>query len=185
VKELSGKESYMEVILNKFKWFWAWQDEKEETWLQKKSQQGYHLVSVKPFGRYLFKLGDKTDYAYRLDYLTNRKDRQNYLQLFQDAGWEHVGEVTGWQYFRKHVEAGESPEIYTDVESKVTKYKIFIAYFGIIDIIMIAVFGSRIMQHYPYDWWYIVRIVFGLVVLLLTYTIARFAIRIRQLRRLL
>jgi hypothetical protein len=166
------------MTIHKFKWYWAWQDEKEEAWLRKMSQQGYHLVSVKPFGRYSFKFGDKMDYAYRLYYLTNQKDRSNCLQRFQDAGWERIGEGTDWQYYRKPVENGESPEIYTDVESKLTKYKMAIAHFGIMDIIMITVVGHHIMQHYPYDWWYIVRIVFGFVVLLLTYIIARLAIRI-------
>jgi hypothetical protein len=68
------------MTYHKFKWFWAWQDEKEEPWLRTMSQQGYHLVSVKPFGSYCFKHGDKTDYVYRLDYQTNRKDSLNYLQ---------------------------------------------------------------------------------------------------------
>ncbi len=87
--------------MHKFKWFWAWQDDKEEFWLRTMSLKGWHLVAVKPFGSYNFKAGEKTDYTYCLDYQINKKDRENYLQLLQDAGWEHVGEMSGWQYFRK------------------------------------------------------------------------------------
>ena len=174
----------MEKIVHKIKWFWAWQDDQEEAWLRAMSQRGYHLVSVRPFGSYSFNLGASTDYVYRLDYQTSRKDMKNYLQLFRDAGWEHIGEMSGWQYFRKEAMPGESPEIYTDVESKVAKYKRLIGYVGFIDILMIVVFSSRILQHYPYPWWNAVQVVFGVVVLLLTYGTIRLALRIRQLRRL-
>ena len=167
----------MKEMMHKFKWFWAWQDEQEEAWLRKMSQKGWHLVSVKPFGIYNFKAGEKLDSVYRLDYQTKRKDRIYYLKLFQDAGWKHISEMSGWQYFRKQVEAGESPEIYTDVESKVTKYKRLIAYLGIFDILMIVTF--------TYPWWNGIQIIFGVVVLLLTYTIIRLVLRIRQLRKLL
>jgi hypothetical protein len=174
----------VEETVHKLKWFWAWQDEKEEAWLRTMSQRGYHLVSVRPFGSYSFNPGDSTDYVYRLDYQINKKDMRNYLQLFHDAGWEHIGEMSGWQYFRKEAMPGESPEIHTDVESKVAKYKRLMAYVGLIDILMIVVFSSRILQHYPYPWWNAVQVVFGVVVLLLTYGTIRLALRIRQLRRL-
>jgi len=179
VKAITGWEDIMERTFHKFKWFWAWQDEKEESWLREMAQQGRHLVSVKPFGSYSFKLGDKTDYVYRLDYQINRKDSQNYLQLFRDAGWEHIGEMSGWHYFRKQAEAGESPEIYTDTESKATKYKRLIAYVGFLDILMVVIFSSRILQHYPYSWWNVVQIIFSVVVLFLTYSIIRLTLRIR------
>ena len=175
----------MDKTFRKFKWFWAWEDEKEEAWLRTMSQRGHHLLSAKPFGSYSFVPGDKTDYVYRLDYQINRKDKQNYLQLFQDAGWEHISEMSGWHYFRKQAEAGDSPEIYTDVESKVTKYKRLIAYVGFMDIMMFTIFSSRILQHYPYSWWNAVQIIFTVVVLFLTYGVIRIALRIRQLRKLL
>ncbi len=174
----------MEQTIHKFRWFWAWQDEKEESWLGTMSQQGYHLVSVKPFGNYSFKLGEKTDYVYRLDYQTNRKERQNYLQLFQDAGWEHISEMSGWHYFRKQANAGESPEIYTDIESKAAKYKRLVAYLGFLDLLMIVIFSSRILQHHPYSWWNVAQIIFSVVVLFLTYIIVRIALRIRQLKKM-
>ena len=46
-----------------------------------------------------------------------------YLQIFADAGWEHVGQFfNGWQYFRKAVAPGETAEIYSDADSKIAKY---------------------------------------------------------------
>lgn len=89
------------------KWFWAWEDEKEENWLREMSKQGYHLKEPLFIGSYLFESGEPQEYIYRLDFMsTPRKEQETYLQLFQDAGWEHVGSLGGWQYFRTRAEAG-------------------------------------------------------------------------------
>ena len=108
----------------------------------------------------------------------------SYLQLFKDAGWEHIGEMAGWQYFRKQAESGESPEIYTDVQSKATKYKRLLTWVSFIDILMIVIFGGNILLSHPYSWWITVQIVFLLIVIFLTYGIIRLALRVRQLMKM-
>jgi hypothetical protein len=110
--------------LRKYKWFWAWQDDKEEAWLREMSLKGWHLNSIYPFGEYNFTAGEPRDYIYRLDYQSTRQqDHQVYLKLFQDAGWEYVGNLLGWQYFRKLTQPGETMEIFTDKDSKIQKYQ--------------------------------------------------------------
>lgn len=52
-----------------------------------------------------------------------RKDFANYLQLFEDAGWERVGEFNNWQYFRTHNTGDVPPEIFSDPTSKILKYR--------------------------------------------------------------
>lgn len=116
------------TTINKFKWFWAWQDEKEEAWLHKMAMQGLHLQSVGPFGYYKFLEGEPRNDYYRMDYIMDRKDYENYLQLFKDADWEHLGEMGGWQYFRTTAKGDSIPEIYTDNASKATKYKRLITF---------------------------------------------------------
>jgi hypothetical protein len=96
------------------------------------SQQGLHLVSVGVFGIYSFASGQPQDYVYRLDYINPAKDKPAYLQLFQDAGWEYVGEMSGWQYFRKLAQNGELPVIYSDAESKAEKYRRLLVFQAII-----------------------------------------------------
>ena len=111
------------TTITKYKLFWAWQDEKEEAWLHEMSRQGLHLQAL-PFPCiYQFETGAPRDLVYRMDYIVDRKDYGNYLQLFKDAGWEHLGEMGGWQYFRTETGTGTVPEIYTDPESKVQKYR--------------------------------------------------------------
>jgi len=110
--------------IRKFKWIWAWQDEQEEAWLRAMSAEGYHLQKSHGFGLYTFACGEPADYTYRLDYIVESAgDSQSYYQLFQDAGWEFIGAMAGWQYFRMPSPTGEDPQIYTDPESKIKKYE--------------------------------------------------------------
>ena len=78
------------TTISKFKWFWAWQDEKEEAWLHEMAKEGLHLQRMGLPGSYIFEVGEPRDDYYRMDFITDRKDYQNYLQLFKDAGWEHI-----------------------------------------------------------------------------------------------
>jgi hypothetical protein len=179
------------TMVKKFRWFWPWQDEAEEAWLGEMSQKGYHLSSVGLLGRYTFSIAGPRDYVYRLDYQTfPEKDKQEYLQLFRDAGWEHIGEMSAWQYFRKGAKQRELNEIFTDVESKVAKYKrvlTFVGFFLLIEVIFVAVFTDNIWGDSPYSWWGVMRaisLLIMLVVLFLTYAAVRLILRIRQLRRL-
>ena len=112
-----------ETMINRTKWFWGWQDDREEEWLGEMSRQGWHLVRPAAFGQYTFVQGAGREYAYRLDFVTAAQKKEDYFQLFRDAGWEHVGEMGGWQYWRKEIVEGMVPEIFTDNASKVQKYQ--------------------------------------------------------------
>jgi len=110
--------------INKFRWFWAWQDEAEEDWLSEMSAQGYHMQTSHGLGLYTFNRGEPAGYTYRLDYLAaSKQEAETYYQLFADAGWEFIGAMAGWQYFRIPTPPGETPEIYSDPQSKVRKYE--------------------------------------------------------------
>jgi hypothetical protein len=172
--------------IRKIKWFFPWQDEQEEAWLRSMSQRGWHLASVGLPCTYRFQAGEPRDYIYRLDYQTfPKKDRQEYQQLFRDAGWEYIGEMSAWQYFRKEVKEEESLEIFTDVESKIAKYKRILAFLWFFWIVLIVVFPVRgISMDSPYPWWGAIQVFALLIWLFFTYNIFRLTLRIRQLRRL-
>lgn len=109
-------------LLQKRKWFWSWQDDRQEAWLEEMSQQGLHLAELGYFGAYRFRKGSPKDYAYRMDFNVKGKS-DDYFEFIEEAGWEHLGTLTGWQYWRKEKRAGESNEFYTDKESKIRKYQ--------------------------------------------------------------
>jgi hypothetical protein len=95
----------------------AWNFRKDEKWASGLSAQGLHLEKPGLFrNRFVRKDGER--YVYRLDYHSLRgKALKGYLTLYADAGWEHIGTVVGWHYFRKDYAPGETFELYTDSAS--------------------------------------------------------------------
>ena len=169
--------------MRKFKWFWAWQDEAEEAWLRKMSNEGWHFSGMSMPTIYKFKSGEAKDYVYRLDYRSYWKmDKEDYLQLFRDSGWEYVEEMAGWHYFRKLARAGEELEIYTDAESKIGKYQRLLAFLGILMLpLFFALFNLR---DTPYSWVSTIQVFIFLLFLLYVYAIVKILLRINQLKRL-
>jgi len=111
------------VRVTKFKWFWAWQDDKQEAWLEEMSRKGLHLLDFKLFGRYIFEEGEPRDFNYRMDFDQSSGKDSDYYNLIQESGWEHVIAIMGWQYWRMEAGDGRNAELFTDTESKIRKYK--------------------------------------------------------------
>jgi len=111
--------------IRKIKWFWSWQDNKREEWLQQFSHSGWHFESIGMRGlAFNFKKGQPREYTYRLDFRLDSKEKmRDYVEFIKDAGWEHIENYDGWQYFRKAAEKDETVELFTDNDSKVQKYK--------------------------------------------------------------
>jgi hypothetical protein len=106
--------------LKRTKFFPLWQEEKEMDWLSTMSRQGWHLKS-KGYMTYWFEKGENTEYIYNIDYkLTADKDIDEYMSIYDDAGWEFVDSYTNWHYFRT---IKGSKTIYCDVESKKRRLK--------------------------------------------------------------
>ena len=169
------------TTISKFRWFWAWDDEKEETWLGEMARQGWHLQVVRPVGNYTFEAGEPRDVAYRLDFFTDHKNKESYLQLFQDAGWEHVGEYGSWQYFRKPVLEGEPPEIFTDNESKIKKYQRVMVLLAVLLPIYIPMLNS--LNRRPGILFGIMTFIVFVIMVLFGYSLAMLLRRINQLRK--
>jgi hypothetical protein len=130
--------------IKRAKWFWPWQDAREEAWLEKMSQEGLHLSSVHLPCIYHFRQGEPLQYSYRLDYInTSQAKLPEYLQIFQDAGWEYLGEMSNWRYWRKPVTPGEKAEIFTDTDSKIRKYRRMLGFMAFF-LFFLVFMGSRI-----------------------------------------
>lgn len=85
------------TTLKQFRWFWAWDDDKEEAWLREMANKGWHFVSISGLGNHTFVQVQARDVVYRLDHMPNDKDKVDYVQLFQDAGWDYAGQsFNGW-----------------------------------------------------------------------------------------
>jgi hypothetical protein len=125
-----------------FRVFSAWHDDRKEAWLSEMARQGWHLQRAR-FISYTFERGEARDIVYKLDYRPLKKrDRDEYEGLFRAAGWEHVCECSSWHYFRTPAIAGASPDIFSDTESRVAKYKRLLTLF----IVLIPVLNIGFMN---------------------------------------
>jgi hypothetical protein len=98
---------------------------------------------------------------------------KEYLDLFRDGGWEHVGRFGGWQYFR--ATSAEAPEVF-DTDSKAQKYKhLLMVLVGVL-----AVNGAMLASRSNLSDW--VRVVQAAVVAMLSYGMLRIVIRLLQLK---
>lgn len=106
------------------KGYMAWNYDKEEKDLDRMSEQGWQLIK----GGCLYSIFMKQPgirYRYRIDYnpdvMHDPAEKRRYLELFEEQGWEVVGNTfNGWIYLKKqfHPETPEEEyEIYTDRES--------------------------------------------------------------------
>lgn len=110
--------------MKKFKIFWDF--DAEERYLNKMAAQGHILKNYSVFGVYHFMDGQPQQLNYKIDYRTfkSKREFQDYLALFDDAGWMHVcgTKWNGSQYFLPiHEQAGS--DIFSDHASATARYK--------------------------------------------------------------
>jgi len=111
------------------KWFWAWEDDKEEQFLEKMAADGYKLNTVQ-LGKYTFVEDKPAKIKYQLDFKgLGRMKEDEYLQIFEDAGWECIDTLGSWYYFRKEYTDDEPDiSIFSDNKSRLEKYWRIIAF---------------------------------------------------------
>lgn len=106
------------------KWFWVWNYEKEEEWLNKMAAQGLELTGV-GFARYAFREGTPGEYEYRLQLLENlptHAESVQYLHFLEELGVEHVASMQRWVYLRKKAAEG-SFELFSDLGSRIKQLR--------------------------------------------------------------
>ena len=162
-----------------FKFFWDDADHALEHWLQEKARQGLHLQGVGLMRTlFVFRRGEPAEMTYRLDFQAGRAPA-DYLQLFSDAGWEHVDQSIGWQFWRAAPRAGGTPEIFTDTESRIQKYQRLLWLFAhawTLGIAMLLISGKDLWET-PTD-----VLLMLTAVALTVYAVVRLVLRIRRLR---
>ena len=111
-----------DATVTTFKFFWAHQDQEQETWLRAMARQGLHLEKVNPLCFWTFRRSAPAEVVYRLDFSGARAD-DGFSQLMQDAGWKRTATTVGWDYWCIPVVGSKEPEIFTDGASKAKKFE--------------------------------------------------------------
>lgn len=163
-----------------FRIFLGWQDEEEEKWLQKMSRKGMHFIKYNIL-YYTFEVGNPEEYIYKIDYKsTDRADMEEYLEIFKEAGWEHICSFMSWQYFKIEKEKANLKDIYTDNSSKVEKYNGYLKTLKIVTLGEIILFLSVLFNSNNEVF---LKILIGSVVTLLVYTTLKVAKKISKLSK--
>lgn len=96
------------------RWWWVWDFEKEEAWLNGMAESGWVLDSV-GFCRYDFVSCEPGEYIVRLEL---RENDPSYIVFMNDTGAEFVGRCFQWIYFRRKSELGAF-DIFSDIDSRI------------------------------------------------------------------
>lgn len=95
------------------RWWWAWDFEKEERWLNRMALEGWALDGV-GFATYYFVRCEPGEYIIRLEM---RDADDEYMRFMEDMGAAHVGRYFKWHYFRRKAELGPF-DLYSDIDSR-------------------------------------------------------------------
>lgn len=96
------------------KWFWAWDFEKEEAWLNMMAQSGWVLDKI-GFCSYHFTSCTPGEYTVRLEMCCCD---ESYIYFMQETGAEYIGRILQWVYFRKKAQDGAF-DIFSDIDSRI------------------------------------------------------------------
>jgi hypothetical protein len=96
------------------KWFWVWDFEKEECWLNEMARCGWLLDDV-GFCRYDFVPCEPGRHTVRME--MHRRD-EAYLEFMKETGAQYIGRMVQWVYFCKDVKDGPF-DIFSDIDSKI------------------------------------------------------------------
>lgn len=103
------------------KYFTIFNHEKEEEYLRNQHKAGWKFVKVTGFGNYHFEKCQPEDVIYQLDYnLEGSANKDEYIKMFDDCGWEYIQEYVGYSYFRKKAADMDGEEsIFSDDSSRI------------------------------------------------------------------
>ena len=104
----------MENRMTVRKWFWVWDFEKEEDWLNEMAMNGWVLDGV-GWCTYHFVRCEPGEYSVRLEM---HPYDESYLAFMKETGAEYVGRMMMWIYFRKKTAEG-SFDLFSDIDSRI------------------------------------------------------------------
>ena len=98
-----------------YKWWFVWDFDKEERWLNEMASQGWVLVSV-GFLRFTFERCEPDEYVVRTEM---RAADNDYISFMEETGAEYIGRCIQWIYFRRKSELGAF-DLMSDLDSRIS-----------------------------------------------------------------
>lgn len=95
--------------------------EEEKAYLEERHRQGWRLLCAWPYV-FRFEACEPEEYVYELDFTPmGRSERERYIALCEDYGWEHVMDCLKFSYFRREGAGAmreDERELFSDNESR-------------------------------------------------------------------
>jgi hypothetical protein len=131
-------------MIKQFKWWWAWDYEKIEKWLEQMEAGGLRLVDVTIDGIcFHFEKSKPAKARYCIDYQT--KLTPEYISLINDDGWQLFKIGFGWYLLRKLYDE-ERPDFYNDFEGLIARDRYMLILILALGIPSIVFMGFAIIQ---------------------------------------
>ena len=96
------------------KWFWIWEFEKEERWLNEMAMQGWILAEV-GWCRFTFERCEPGEWIVRVEM---RPADAEYEAFLEETGAEKIDRMLQWVYFRRRAEEGPF-DLFSDIDSRI------------------------------------------------------------------
>lgn len=101
--------------------FFLTEYEEERAYLEERHRQGWKLTCVFPYV-FCFEACEPEEYVYEIDFTPmGGKQREQYLAMCEDYGWEHVQDLMQFSYFRRKADETQQREqqgLFSDNASK-------------------------------------------------------------------
>lgn len=110
----------------KLRFFTIPQWEQEAQWLRSMHKKGWKLQRITLPCWYRFERCTPEDVIYQLDFNPEGiEQKEEYVQMFQDCGWEYIQDMAGYSYFHKPVSemSDADEEIFCDEDSRLDMMK--------------------------------------------------------------
>ncbi|MGB9936504.1 MAG: DUF2812 domain-containing protein [Methanobacterium sp.] len=135
----------MSEIKTAWHWWWGWNPEKIENWLEGMENDGWNLSKIDfNYLRFKFEKGEARKVRYCVDYQNKVDD--NYFEILKEDGWELVGnKYIPWYMWRKSYE-NERPNIYTDAKSLMERNNRLLITVGIFLLLEISIFSQMFLH---------------------------------------
>ena len=132
-----------------YKWFWGWEFDKEEKWLNEMASKGLTLASMH-FIKYIFEETDPGEYQVRVELLEKKPthpESEAYIRFVEETGAEQVASWIDWVYFRKKTADGPF-ELYSDNTSRLKMLNRVISLLTTLGVLCLIAGGYNLLLYF-------------------------------------
>jgi hypothetical protein len=132
-----------------FKWWWGWNPNRIEQYLEIMALSGWRLIDVSVAQVFFSFVSDESKKVrYCMDY--NNRVNDEYITIIKDDGWNLVNKTAGWLMWQKEY-TDIRPSLFTDNESFIARNNRLLRFLFAIVLIQFPIFLMNIIDKDDYD----------------------------------